>query len=199
VAARGDATRDKLLDATIQLVRTVGYTQTTTRAIANAAGVAEGTLYRHYPDKAGLFAAAIGRLSAPITAWISGLPARAGAGTVADNLIDCLTRLATLRADIVPFELAMLTDPELGRPVGGAHPGEPGPPEFLTQYLHAEQRQGRIRADLDPAKVAVVLLATLFGLAVPPRRTTEALGGSWPEIADAVHIIVHGIGTPADR
>jgi AcrR family transcriptional regulator len=197
VAARGDATRDKLLDATIQLVRDVGYAQTTTRAIAQAAGVAEGTLYRHYPDKAGLFAAAIGRQSAPITAWVRDLPAQAGAGTVAGNLIDCLTRLATLRADIVPFELAMLTDPELGRPVTAARPAEPGPPEFLAQYLHAEQQLGRIRADIDPAKIAVVLLATLFGLAVPPRRTTDALGGNWPDIADAVHIVIDGVGAPA--
>ncbi|RZU51174.1 TetR family transcriptional regulator [Krasilnikovia cinnamomea] len=197
MASRGDATRDRLLDATIQLVRDVGYAQTTTRAIAQAAGVAEGTLYRHYPDKAGLFAAAVGRQSAPVTAWARDLPARAGAGTVAGNLTDCLTRLATLRTDIVPFELAMLTDPDLGRAAAAARTAEPGPPEFLTQYLQAEQHLGRIRADLDPAKIAVVLLATLFGLAVPSQRTTDALGGSWPDITDAVHILIDGIGTPA--
>jgi AcrR family transcriptional regulator len=196
LSARGDATRDRLLDATIQLVREVGYAQTTTRAIAQAAGVAEGTLYRHYPDKAGLFAAAIGRQSAPITAWVRDLPARAGTGTVAGNLTDCLTRLATLRADIVPFELAMLTDPELARPAAPPGIAEPGPPEFLAQYLEAEQQRGRIRGDIDPRKIAVVLLATLFGLAVPPRRTIDALGASWPEIGDAVHIVVDGIGAP---
>lgn len=197
MAARGDATRDKLIDATIRLVREVGYAQTTTRAIAQAAGVAEGTLYRHYPDKAGLFAAAITRQAAPITAWARNLPARAGSGTVADNLIDCLTRLATLRVDIVPFELAMLTDPELARPATTAGPPEPGPPEFLAQYLRAEQQVGRIRADVNPVKTAVVLLATLFGLAVPPRRTTDALGDSWPDIADAVHLILDGVGARA--
>ncbi len=37
MAARGDATRDKLLDATIQLVREVGYAQTTTRAVSSVA------------------------------------------------------------------------------------------------------------------------------------------------------------------
>ncbi|MEV0902956.1 TetR/AcrR family transcriptional regulator [Actinoplanes sp. NPDC049802] len=185
-----------MINATIRLVREVGYAQTTTRAIAQAAGVAEGTLYRHYPDKAGLFVAAITRQSAPITVWARELPARAGSATVADNLIDCLTRLADLRADIVPFELAMLTDPELARPAATARTSEPGPPEFLAQYLHAEQRIGRIRADVDPVKTAVVLLAVLFGLAVPPRRTTEALGGSWPDIADAVHLILDGVGVP---
>lgn len=194
MAARGDATRDKLLDATIRLVREVGYPQTTTRAIAQAAGVAEGTLYRHYPDKVGLFAAAIGRQSAPAVAWARDLPTRAGTDTVAGNLTECLTRLATLRADIVPFELAMLTDPELTRAATAAHVAEPGPPEFLAQYLHAEQQLGRIRADIDPGKVAVVLLATLFGLAVPPPQAIDALGDSWPDIADAVLIVIEGIG-----
>jgi AcrR family transcriptional regulator len=197
VAARGDATRDKLLDATIQLVRDVGYAQTTTRAIAQAAGVAEGTLYRHYPDKAGLFAAAISRQSAPAIAWARDLPARAGSGTVVNNLTDCLTRLAALRADIVPFELAILTDPELGRAATAAQTAEPGPPEFLAQYLHAEQKLGRIRADIDPGKMAVVLLATLFGLAVPPQRAIDALGGTWPDIAEAVVIVIEGIGATA--
>ncbi|GAB7045110.1 TetR/AcrR family transcriptional regulator [Catenuloplanes indicus] len=193
MAARGDATRDKLLDATIRLVREVGYTQTTTRAIAQAAGVAEGTLYRHYPDKAGLLAAAISKRSAPVLAWVRGLPMKAGTGTLAGNLTDCLTRLATLRADIVPFELAILTDPELGRAAAAAHAAEPGPPEFLTQYLHAEQRLGRIRADVDPGRIAVVLLATLFGLAVPAPPAVDALGDSWPDVSDAVAMIVEGV------
>ncbi|MFC7484332.1 hypothetical protein ACFQX7_35880 [Luedemannella flava] len=95
----------------------------------------------------------------------------------------------------MPFELAMLTDPELARAATAAHAAEPGPPEFLAQYLHAEQQLGRVRADVDPGKVAVVLLATLFGLAVPPPQAIGALGDSWPDIADAVVIVIEGIGT----
>lgn len=198
VAARGDATRDRLLDATIRLVREVGYVQTTTRAIAQAAGVAEGTLYRHYPDKASLFVAAIGRQSAPAVEWVRGLPALAGSGTVVGNLTDCLTRLAALRADIVPFELAMLTDPDLGRVAAAAQAAAPGPPEFVADYLRAEQGLGRVRADVDPVKVAVVLLATLFGLAAP-QRAVDALGGAWPGIGEAVAMVVHGVGVVAGR
>lgn len=200
MAARGDATREKLLDAAIQLVRELGYARTTTRAIANAAGVAEGTLYRHYPDKAGLFAAAIDRRSAPVTDWVRQLAARAGTGTVADNLTDCLTHLATLREDIVPFELAMLTDPELARPQPPSRArrvATPGPPEFLAQYLYAEQQLGRIRPDVDPTQTAIVLLATLFGLAVaPPQAPATAEDFTWPSINDAVDIIINGITPP---
>ncbi len=193
MAARGDATREKLIAATVRLVREVGYARTTTRAIAQAAGVAEGTLYRHYPDKAGLFAEAIRRQSAPVTEWVRELPARAGAGTVAGNLTECLTRLATLREAVLPFEVAMLTDPELAPPA--APPTmPPGPLEFLADYLRAEQRIGRIRGDADPAKAAVVLLVTLFGLsAAPGRASAEAAGVTWPGIDDAVRFVVEGL------
>ena len=195
MAARGDATREKLIEATVRLVREVGYARTTTRAIAQAAGVAEGTLYRHYPDKAGLFAEAVRAQSAPVTEWVRGLPARAGTGTVTGNLTECLTRLATLRADVVPFELAMLTDPELAPAHGRSGPVmPPGPPEFLADYLRAEQRLGRIRADADPDRSAVVLLAMLFGLAVAPQRGAAMANGiPWPGIDDAVHLIVDGL------
>ena len=189
MSARGDATRDKLLDATTRLVREIGYARTPTRAIAHAAGVAEGTLYRHYPDKAGLFHAAVARQSAPVTAWVRRLPGRAGSGTVAGNLTECLTRLATLRADVLPFELAMLTDPDMARP---PDPG-PGPHEFLAQYLTAERQLGRLRADADPVKTAIVLLSTLFGLAIAPPQAAAAIPG-WPTIEDAVHTILDGAG-----
>lgn len=43
-----------------------------------------------------------------------------------------------------------------------------GPPHLLARYLAAEQELGRIRPELDPAQIAVVLLATLFGLALNP-------------------------------
>jgi AcrR family transcriptional regulator len=193
VAARGDATREKLIEATVRLVGEVGYARATTRAIAQAAGVAEGTLYRHYPDKAGLFAEAVRRQSAPVTEWVRELPGRAGTGTVTGNLVECLTRLATLREAVVPFELAMLTDPELALP---PEPPvmPPGPPEFLAEYLRAEQRIGRIRADADPGKVAIVLLAALFGLSATPRRAAaEAAGVAWPGIDDAVRLVVDGL------
>lgn len=193
MAARGDATREKLIEATVRLVRELGYRRTTTRAIAQAAGVAEGTLYRHFPDKARLFAEAVRLQSAPVTDWVSGLPDRAGTGTVTGNLTECLTRLATLRAAVLPFELAMLTDPELSRSQAAAGPAPaPGPPEFLADYLAAEQQLGRIRRDAEPGAAAVVLLATLFGLAAAGPRAAAG-DVRWPGIDEAVALIVDGL------
>ncbi|MCD0480871.1 TetR/AcrR family transcriptional regulator [Streptacidiphilus sp. ASG 303] len=193
MASRGTATRTKLVDTTIRLVGELGYAKTTTRAIAQAAGVAEGTLYRHFPDKAALFAEAVLQQNQHVVDWIETLPARAGTATVKANLTDCLTHLAALRADILPLELAVLTDPELARvaPPPGALPGPPG---RLAEYLRAEQGLGRLRADADPEHSAVVLLALLFGMAMnPPGPPDRHAPTALPGIADAVDIVLKGL------
>jgi AcrR family transcriptional regulator len=47
----GHATRDRLLRAALDLYTTVGFLRTTTPALASRAGVAEGTIYRHFKSK----------------------------------------------------------------------------------------------------------------------------------------------------
>jgi AcrR family transcriptional regulator len=47
----GEATRQKLLRAALELYTTAGFRDTTTPAIAERAGVAEGTIYRHFSSK----------------------------------------------------------------------------------------------------------------------------------------------------
>lgn len=47
----GEATRQKLLRAALDLYTTIGFRGTTTPAIAARAGVAEGTIYRHFTSK----------------------------------------------------------------------------------------------------------------------------------------------------
>ena len=47
----GEATRQKLLRAALELYTTIGFRGTTTPMIAEKAGVAEGTIYRHFEGK----------------------------------------------------------------------------------------------------------------------------------------------------
>jgi AcrR family transcriptional regulator len=55
-------TRAKLLDATIESVLDVGYAQTTTRRIAEQAGVSAGAQAYHFPRRVDLVVAAVERL-----------------------------------------------------------------------------------------------------------------------------------------
>ncbi len=55
MADAGQTTRDRLVQAGRDLFTTIGYHATTTPVLARRAGVAEGTIYRHFPSKQALF------------------------------------------------------------------------------------------------------------------------------------------------
>ncbi len=68
------STRDRIVRAAIDLFTTQGYHGTTTPQIAAVAGVAEGSIYRHFESKQGLlnelYRAALRLLLAPTTAAV---------------------------------------------------------------------------------------------------------------------------------
>ena len=59
-AERRDQTRQRIVDATIELHKSIGAAQTTISEIAKRAGVGRVTVYRHFPDEGTLFAACSG-------------------------------------------------------------------------------------------------------------------------------------------
>jgi AcrR family transcriptional regulator len=61
-------TRQRIIDAAAELSAKLGYTRATTKAIAEAAGVNEITLFRHFGNKANLFSAAIEQYGGPAIA-----------------------------------------------------------------------------------------------------------------------------------
>jgi len=52
---QADLTRERLVRAALELFTALGYHDTTTPAIAKKAGVAEGTIYRHFAGKQQFF------------------------------------------------------------------------------------------------------------------------------------------------
>jgi len=193
MSERGARTRARLIQATTDVVGQVGYARATTRAIADAAGVAEGTIYRHFPDKQHLFFAAVLERNAPVIDWVSQFPALAGQASVRENLRDALVQLGRLRADLLPLELSLRADPDLARNLYQAAAGAPadGPPESITVYLAAEQRLGRVCADVDVARAGMIILALLFGLAMIPAEPERAVD---PALIDAaVDLLLTGL------
>jgi AcrR family transcriptional regulator len=75
-------TRDRILDAAAELMRTRGIIRTTTKEIAKAAGFSEATLYKHFRDKEELLLKVL-RERMPDFARFG---FEAGEGTVEDNL-----------------------------------------------------------------------------------------------------------------
>ncbi len=198
MTARGDRTQARLIEATLAVVAEVGYARASTRAIAERAGVAEGTIYRHFADKTALFFAAALAPSGDVLEWITSLPARAGTSTVEANLEEAMLRLAELESRVLPLEIAIQADPDLARQrnaaLGRAATPPGGPPEAVAAYIRAERDLGRVPPEVDPSDAAVVLLATLFGLAMT--RGSEWGGTLDERIRAAVRLYVRGIAAP---
>jgi len=194
--ARGVRTRAKLIRATAKVVADVGYPQATTKAIAAEAGVAEGTIYRHFPDKHQLYLAAVLEANAELVDVIAQLPGRAGTGTVADVLGHALRTLASLRAQLLPIELSLLNQPDLRTAIAASASDDPtfGPTRPLADYIIAEQAAGRIRRTLHPERTALTLLSTLFGVALLPQSSDEK---QYQRLVDeALDIMVRGLIVP---
>ena len=56
-AQRQEETRQRIVEAAVELHTSVGSAQTTISAIASRAGVERHTVYAHFPDEPALFAA----------------------------------------------------------------------------------------------------------------------------------------------
>jgi AcrR family transcriptional regulator len=67
-AERRSATRAKLLDAVLEELVASGYGSLTTPAVCRRAGVSQGALFKHFPTKAALVAAAVEFLFAALVA-----------------------------------------------------------------------------------------------------------------------------------
>lgn len=65
-AERRSATRQKLLDATLSCLVDTGYSGLTTPEVCARAGVSQGALFKHFPTKSELLAAAIEHLFAAL-------------------------------------------------------------------------------------------------------------------------------------
>ena len=128
-----DERREAIVDAVLPLVVAQGG-QVTTRQIADAAGIAEGTIFRVFPDKRALFLAVAERAVAP-PGWresmadtVRDLPTldakvTAVAHRMRSTMRDLMAAMAALRA-------AFIAEHNPGRRKSAA---PPGPPAFLVE------------------------------------------------------------------
>lgn len=123
---RRDTTRLKLLDATVECLVELGHAGTTTLAIAQRAGISHGALFKHFPTKAGLLAAAVEhlfpRLISEYRSELDATPAPAG-----DRVAQAIERLWSIyqRPELlaaIELYVAARTDPELASALSTVDP-----------------------------------------------------------------------------
>lgn len=165
---------NRILDAAASLFAERGYQATTTRMIAETAGVNEVTVFRGFGNKQGVLAAVVGRVASrqpghalaelvgtPVRAAVQELALREVSNGLADGGL--MTRLA--------FEAG--TVPEVAELFAG------GPQSNLAAvagFFRERQRRGEVRPDLSAEVIAeaffsltssYVMMRTFLGFEAP--------------------------------
>lgn len=157
-------TRKRILQAAVQVFADQGYTGATTRGIAEAAGVSELTLFRHFGSKKNLFMAAIQRhsaipgIEAALASQLSGDP-RQDLTMIGTHFLSTLTER---RQELLMTLYEAGRIPEV-RQVSAQVPRQQR--EMLTSYMRRQIETGQLR-DLDPSMMAQAFLGMLFAYAI---------------------------------
>jgi AcrR family transcriptional regulator len=162
-AAEVKPARERILSAAAAVMRERGLANTTTKAIAAAAGYSEAMLYKHFADKQELFLVVLKeRLPALRPAL-----AAAGTGDLTANLAKIVEQLMDYFAELFPMSVSIFSAPDLlvQHREGIARHGGLGPTapiRMLTGYLDDERTAGRIRSDADTPTAAQLLVGIAF-------------------------------------
>lgn len=168
-AASAEQTRGRLLDAAIDRFAADGL-EASFDAVAADAGVTKGALYHHFGSKQGLVEAvyreAIQRHAARVVAASSD-------GTGRERLLGLVASSVELSSSNTPFYrlLAQLHEAASRSEALAAiaERSQRNQLDYFTAAVVRGQRDGSVRADLDPEALALVVRASVLGLLVPPR------------------------------
>ena len=168
-AERAQDTRTSILEAAETLILDRGMASATTKEIARAAGCAEGSIYRYFDDKHALFIELVGTRYAGFFELVESLPPRAGTSTVRRNLEEVATSAIDFYYGIVPMAGGALAEHEfLQEHRQFFHKENTGPMKFirrLSDYLRAEQREGRVADRISAEHAAQLVLGACFARA----------------------------------
>ena len=156
-ARRADAVRNRtaILEAAKQLVTEQG-AEVAMGEIARAAGVAVGTLYRHFPNKADLLAAVVNEYVEALAddaqdAWAR---VEAGRADAAQELLEFLERALEM---ISRSHAAKAVAQALGAQVEYSEP-ETRAIEALERLIEAGRASGRLRSDLTVSDLYILMV-----------------------------------------
>ena len=156
-ARRADAVRNRtaILEAAKQLVTEKG-AEVAMGEIARVAGVAVGTLYRHFPNKADLLAAVVNEYVEILAEDAQDAWARveAGRADAAQELLEFLERALEM---IARSHTAKVVARALGAEVDYAEP-ETRAIEALERLIEAGREDGRLRSDLTVSDLYVLMV-----------------------------------------
>lgn len=185
--------RQDLRAAALRLLLTRGPASLTGRAITREAGCATGALYNHFANVNDLLADLVVETLSGQEEQMRGLIARAGSGTVKENLIAAAAQLADEKA--LAMAAVSAARPEVADLVRNSPavraPAFPGLAGSIREYLLAEQRLGRVSATTNPDVAATVLIASLHHIML--RATDQSREAVRRDLTHVVDLVVDGV------
>jgi AcrR family transcriptional regulator len=184
-----DERRRAIVDAVVPLLLEHG-DAVTTRQIAEAACIAEGTIFRVFPDKAALLLAAAEESMDPGTARADLAAALEGLTTLREKVLVATERL-TARSERVMALMMALRSVWMSQEGKHRHHPRHGPPQFIRDSNHAvlemltdvfEEHEDEL--SVKPATAALLLRTLVLGSRHPGVPHDELLSPN--EIADAL-------------
>lgn len=159
--------RERILDATLRVIREWGMARTRTNAIAQAAGCSEGSIYRYFSGKPELLSEVMRTRLPGLVHLLPALPGRAGTATVQANLLEVTRAAVSFYEEAAPLLAGIVADANLfaerrellARSDLGSHEAT----RALAGYLRAEQELGRVRPGADPDLAARLILSGCLG------------------------------------
>lgn len=148
-------------------MRSEGIAGATTRAIAAHAGIAEGSIYRHFRDKADVVQSAIRQHFLPShVRFLVDLKNKAGTATPARHLRDLLHHMLAFYREVMPLMTSLLAETDfrdrfqeqLKEQNAGPHRAN----ELVANYIEAESKVGRLPKRVRPQAAAAMLLGACF-------------------------------------
>jgi AcrR family transcriptional regulator len=160
VKASSQTRRERILSATVELIRRDGIAALTTKGIATEAGCAEGTIFRHFGDKGGLIAAVLAH-GLPEVYRLEEIALHPPDADLESGLQDLCSAVLDFYRTSYPVAAAALADATIFRRYQAAHQAAgTGPRQIwglVHDYLVAAREAGLVSTDVDLEIEAITL------------------------------------------
>ncbi|WP_418955636.1 TetR/AcrR family transcriptional regulator [Streptomyces tritici] len=190
------STRDRLVEATRELLWERGYVGTSPKAIQQAAGAGQGSMYHHFAGKPDLALAAIRRTAQELRAAAEA--ALGGEGSAYDRVEAYLRRERDVLRGCPVGRLTMdpdvMASPQLRAPVDETLDWLRG---RLAGILQEGLERGELTGPLDPEAVAATVVATVQGGYVLARSSGSA--AAFATAVDGLLLLLSAHKVPAEQ
>ena len=184
-------TRERIFQAAVAEFLRSGYGEAQIPRIAEAAGVVRGTFYFHFPSKEHVLRELMERVEADL---VERLREQRG---VARSLRDVLSTLVdAVTAVNEALEASKLVNDVLAMYVRAGDEAEPadrdrGVLDELSHHVALAVERGELRRDVEPERMAALVLTSVLGLNVS-RRSQEGSGRADFDLL--VELLLEGMG-----